>query len=131
MDEQPNDSRPSHETDQNRNETTSAGGNVDAPTPWEASNGDWTFVTQDQYDPAEPRDLTTVIVSAIAEAEEVPITDIRSPPLYEVVDVAGIRDTLFGRPEAGGSGTDSTIEFRYNQYRVSVEADGWVTVSRR
>ena len=131
MDEQRDDSSPSTETNQKRNETISSGGAVDAPTPGGEPDGGWTYVTQVQYDPDEPSDLTTVIIGAIAEAEEVPITEVKSPPLYEVVDIASIDDALFGRPEANENDTDSVVEFRYNQYKVSVEANGWVTVSDR
>ncbi|MFC4986380.1 HalOD1 output domain-containing protein [Saliphagus infecundisoli] len=94
-------------------------------------NEGWGFITQAHYDPDDSRDLTTVIVRAVAEAEDVPPTEIKNPPLYEVVDIAGIDDALFGRPEAHQSGMGSTVEFRYNGYKVSVEADGWVTVSDR
>jgi hypothetical protein len=131
MDEKRSDSSPSTKTDEKGNETPSAGDTIDAPTPKSALNGGWTFVTQAHYDPDERRDLTTVIIGAVAEAEDVPITEIENPPLYEVVDIAGIDDALFGRPEANRNGTNSTVEFRYNGYKVSVEADGWVTVSDR
>jgi hypothetical protein len=133
MDEKRSESSPSTETetDEKNNETPSTDDTLDAPTPQSAPNGGWTFVTQAHYDPDEPRDLTTVIIGAVAEAEDVPITEIENPPLYEVVDIAGIDDALFGRPEASRNGTDSTVEFRYNGYKVSVKSDGWVTVSDR
>ncbi|USZ73556.1 HalOD1 output domain-containing protein [Natronosalvus halobius] len=131
MDEKRSDSNPSTETKENRTEipddddTHGASGRESTP------DGSWTFVTQAHYNPDESRDLTTVIIGAVAEAEDVPITEITNPPLYEVVDIAGIDDALFGRPEANRNGTDSTVEFRYHGYKVSVEADGWVTVSER
>jgi hypothetical protein len=131
MDEKRSDSSPSTKTDEKGNETRSADDTLDAPTPKSAPNGGWTFVTQAHYDSDGRRDLTTVIIGAVAEAEDVPITEIENPPLYEVVDIAGIDDALFGRPEANRNGTNSTVEFRYNDYKVSVETDGWVTVSDR
>ena len=131
MDEKKSSSSPSSEPNENRNETTSADDTLDAPSSGKATGGGWTFVTQAHYDPDEPRDLTTVIVSAIAEAEGVPIVEVKNPPLYEVVDIAGIDDALFGRPEANLNGTESSVEFRYNGYKVGIEADGWVTVSSR
>ena len=97
----------------------------------ESTDGGWSFVAQAHYDPSEPRDLTTVIVGAIAEAEGVSITEVLSPPLYDVVDVAAMESALFGRPDVSPEGTQSGVEFRYNAYRVNVEADGWVTVSAR
>lgn len=132
MDEKPDESSPSRNPEQNRTETTSPGGTKDAPPSREASGERvWTYVTQAHYDPDNERDLTTVVVSAIAEAEEVPITEIKSPPLYEVVDIASIDDALFERPDTSKNDTESIVEFRYNQYKVSVEANGWVTVSAR
>ena len=127
MDEKRSDSSPSAETDEKRTEAPSADDTLNAGAP----NGGWTFVTQAHYDPDEPRDLSTVIIGAVAEAEDVPITEIKNPPLYEVVDIAGIDDALFGRPEANRNGANSTVAFRYNSYKVSVKADGWVTVSSR
>lgn len=129
MDENSDHSSPSKKTDQKRGETESVDGMWDGPSPGEDADEDWTFMTQAHYDPEERRDLTTVIIGAIAEAEGVPMIEIRSPPLYEVVDIASIEDALFGRPDANRDGTTSTVESRYNQYKVSVEADGWVTVS--
>ena len=128
MDEKRTGSSPSTETDEKRSETTSPEDTLDAPTPGETPDGGWAFVTQAHYDPDEPRDLTTVIVGAIAEAEDVPIVEIEHPPLFDVVDVAGIDDALFGRPEANRDGTESRVEFRYDGYKVCVEADGWVIV---
>ena len=131
MDEKRSSSNPGSDTDQNRTETTAADGTPDASTPEETPDGGWADVTQAHYDPAGDRDLTTVIVSAIADAEGVPIVDIKNPPLYEVVDIAGIDAALFGRPEADRNGTTSTVEFRYNEYKVSVESDGWVSAFSR
>lgn len=101
-----------------------------APTT-DRTDGGWAFEAQDQYNPTESSDLTTVIIGAIAKAEGVSITEVRSPPLYEVVDIAAIEQALFGRHDVSANGTESSVEFRYNEYKVSVEADGWVTVSKR
>lgn len=131
MDEKRSISNPIRDTDQKRNETKVTDGTLDASTSGKTPDGGWADVTQAHYDPAEDHDLTTVIIWAIADAEGVPIVDIKNPPLYEVVDIAGIDNALFGRSEANQNGTDSTMEFRYNGYKVSVEADGWVSVSRR
>ena len=54
---------------------------VDAPTTRDAPE-DWTYAAQAHYDTDKTRNLTTVIIGAIAEAEDVPITEIKSPPLY-------------------------------------------------
>ena len=131
MDEKQPDSRPSNQTEQERNGTTSANRTPTAPTPRDTPDGGWAFVTQAHYDPEESRDLTTVIIGAIADAEDVPIVEVRDPPLYEVVDIAGVDDALFGRPDRKENGTTSSVEFRYNQHKVSVKSDGWVTVTDR
>lgn len=131
MDKKRKDSSPSNDAAQERTETTSSPRTLDAPTPEGTPDGGWSFVAQAQYDPEEPRDLTTVIIDAIAEAENAPIVEVKTPPLYEVVDVPGIESALFDRPAGKGEGTASTVEFRYNQYKVSVESDGWVTVADR
>lgn len=96
-----------------------------------ATDGGLTAEAQANFDPAESRSLTTVIIEAIAEAEGVSITEVLSPPLYEVVDVEAMEVALFGPPGAPRNGTASAVEFQYNDYKVSVVSDGWVTVSRR
>ncbi|WP_224335647.1 HalOD1 output domain-containing protein [Haloprofundus halobius] len=131
MDEKQSDSSSRDDTNQHSNETISPTETVDTLTPRESSDEGWTFVTQAHYDPTEARDLTTVIITAIADAEDVPIVDIRDPPLYEVVDVEAIENALFSPPEANRDNTHSTVGFRFNEYEVSVETDGWVTVYRR
>lgn len=131
MDEKQSDPSPSNETDQHHNEILSTNETPETPMSGELPDGGWTVVTQAKYDPEEPRDLTTVIISAIADAEGVPIVDVQNPPLYEVVDIAGIDSALFGRSRNNECGTESTVEFRYNEYKVAVEDDGWVTVSDR
>lgn len=129
MDEKQTDSSRLNETDPEHDEATSPSGTPDMSGPDGAPDSGWSFVTQAQYDPDDTQDLTTVIVGAIADADDVPIVEVQDPPLYEVVDVAGIESALFDRPR--GDGVASTLEFRYNQYKVSVESDGWVTVADR
>ena len=88
------------------------------------------FVTQAHYERESHRDLTTEIIFAIADAEDVAPTEIKEPPLYECVDVASIEDGFFG-PQVAGHARDSegSVSFRYNQYHVEVASDGWITVS--
>lgn len=131
MDEKQTRSSHSSDTDENRSETIATDDPFNASAASGLSDGGWTFVTQAHYDPEEPRDLTTVVVRAIAEAEGVSIDQVRDPPLYDVVDIAGIDAALFGRPDADRSGTGSSVEFRYDGYKVAIEADGWVTVLGR
>lgn len=105
----------------------------DLPTGREVPEGvDWRQVSQTRFDRSEPMGLTTVIVYAIADAEGVSPGDIRSPPLYEVVDTAALEAAFFG--SEGGSGADdprNSTEFMYRGYRVVVRSDGWVLVHER
>ncbi|NKE35788.1 hypothetical protein GWG54_08135 [Natronococcus sp. JC468] len=69
------------------------------------------------------------MVFAIAEAEGISPSEVKSPPLYDSVDVAGVEDAFFGSDSGNGSrrGT-GTVEFRYTEYLVKVRSDGWVEV---
>lgn len=88
-------------------------------------------VTQRHYDPGGRRELTTTIVFAVAEAEGVPPSELRSPPLYDAVDVPAIENAFFGANGDRGSRKGvGSIEFRYTGYLVTVRNDGWVQVSR-
>lgn len=87
-------------------------------------------VEQRAYDPAAGPDLTTVIVEAVAAAEGVEFTSIKEPPLYEVVDIAAVKDALFGATESDTRGvTGGSLDFEYRGYRITVRADGWVQVA--
>lgn len=101
---------------------------MDVETTTHSADEGWVLEAQAHYDPAESRDLATVITGAIAEAEDVSITEVLSPRLYEVVDIAGMEAALFGRPDVSKNGTESAVEFRYHEYKIHVEDDGWVTV---
>jgi len=86
-------------------------------------------VAQRQYEPTGNEELTTAIVGAIAAAENVSPSEVKSPPLYESVDVPAIEDAFFG-PEAAGESRKcvGTIEFQYTDYLVKVRSDGWIHV---
>jgi len=101
--------------------------NEDKPTT--ETDKHWSQVIQRHYDPDGSEELTTVIIYAIAEARGVSPIKVKSPPLYEVVDVPAIENTFFGPDVAGDSrrGT-GTVEFQYTNYLVRVESDGWVQV---
>jgi hypothetical protein len=87
----------------------------------------WRQVAQRHFDPDGDEELTTAIVFAIAEAEGVSPRDVKSPPLYEVIDVTGVENALFGL----GTRVETrrgVVEFRYGEYRLKVEGDGWILV---
>ncbi|MFD1687176.1 HalOD1 output domain-containing protein [Halobellus litoreus] len=88
-----------------------------------------TQVAQRHYEPNGQVELTTAIIYAIAEAEGVSPSELKSPPLYESVDVPAIEDAFFGPDVAGDSRQGvGTVEFQYTDYLVKVQSDGWIRV---
>lgn len=89
----------------------------------------WTQAAQRHFDPDQDGELTTAIVYAIAAAEGVSPSDVKSPPLYESIDASALQDTFFG-PDVVGVDRQGigTVEFRYDDYRVTVQSDGWIQV---
>lgn len=87
----------------------------------------WSQVAQRHYDPDRRDELTTAIVYTIAEAEGVSPSELKSPPLYETVDVPAIEAAFFGPDvrERSRQGV-GTVEFRYTEYLVKVRSDGWI-----
>ncbi|SIR20512.1 hypothetical protein SAMN05421858_1819 [Haladaptatus litoreus] len=92
-------------------------------------NTTWNLVTQANYDRDGDHDLTTTIIAAIADHEDVSPTEITQPVLYDCVDIAALEDAFFG-PKARGEKRDSigTAEFQYGEYRVEVASSGWVSI---
>lgn len=92
-------------------------------------NTHWQQAAQRLYEPDRDGGLTTAVVFALADAGDVSPNEVKSPPLYEVVDVAGIEQAFFGADngEQSRQGT-GTVEFRYNAYLVKVRSDGWIQV---
>ncbi|MFB6135584.1 MAG: HalOD1 output domain-containing protein [Halobacteriaceae archaeon] len=95
-------------------------------------DGEWQTVEQRAYDRHGGADLTTIVIEAVAAAEGVDSTAIKEPKLYDVVDVGGIENQLFG-PRGTGQRTDTrtTVAFCYRGCRVTVTDDGWVKVAKR
>ncbi|WP_254545856.1 HalOD1 output domain-containing protein [Halomarina pelagica] len=88
-----------------------------------------TLVHQRPYDPDGDTELTVEIVYAVAAAEDVPPVEVRSPSLYECVDVVAIEDAFFGPEVAGASRAGfGNVEFRYRDYLVRIRSDGWIMV---
>lgn len=102
---------------------------VDRRVPPDA---EWEAVVQVPHEPSEGYDLTTTVVYAVAEAEGVAPGDVKSPPLYDVVDAAALDAALFssdGPPDAGDD--VRSTDFMYRGHRVVVRGDGWVVVYGR
>lgn len=105
------------------------GGTASDDDPTLESGAPRVQTVQRHYDPEQDEELTTAIVFAIAEAEGIPATDIRSPRLYDCVDAAALEETFFGldvtdRPRR----SVGSVEFRYDDYLVKVRSDGWIQV---
>ena len=106
------------------------GGNGIDDEPTLAGETPWQPVAQRHYEPDRDGDLTTAIVYAIADAENVDPIEVTAPPLYDCVDVAGIEQAFFGpTAEVAPRGGTGTLEFRYTGYLVTVRSDGWIQVS--
>jgi hypothetical protein len=105
------------------------GGIMDEDDPTSGADTRWSQVAQRHYEPDGSAELTTAIIYAIAEAEGVSPSEVKSPPLYESVDVPAIEDAFFGPNVAGESRQGvGTVEFHHTDYRVKVRSDGWVQV---
>lgn len=86
-------------------------------------------VSQRHYDPGEDADLTTVIVSAIADGRGICPSEVKDPPLYQIVDAAAIEATFFGRDSTTSRVGSGAVEFQYEEYHITVQSDGWVLVN--
>ncbi|KZX49592.1 hypothetical protein AV929_20655 [Haloarcula sp. K1] len=97
--------------------------------PTSSANTHGTQVAQRHYEPNGQGELTTAIIYAIAEADGVSPREVKSPPLYDSVDVPAIEKAFF-RPNVGAGSRQGvgTVEFQYTDYLVKVQSDGWVRV---
>ncbi|MFC7132080.1 MULTISPECIES: HalOD1 output domain-containing protein [Salinibaculum] len=89
----------------------------------------WRQVAQQHYQPTQDEELTTTIIYALADAENVSPTALKSPPLYRTFDVESLPPTFFDESGASGSREGpSSVTFRYREYVVAVRSDGWIQV---
>lgn len=92
----------------------------------------WELVVQTPFEVTESDGLTTTIVYAVAEAEDIAPRDLKHPPLFDVVDTAALEAAFFGdRERQRVHDPNSSTEFMYRDYRVVVKSDGWVLVYER
>ncbi|WP_255151564.1 HalOD1 output domain-containing protein [Halorarius halobius] len=95
-----------------------------------SEDADWGVIEQRAYDPESDQDLTTVVIEAVAAAEDEPVASIKEPLLYEVVDIAAVNDALFGTKLTDTKGvTGGSLDFEYRGFRITVRGDGWVQVA--
>lgn len=104
-------------------------GITDEDDPTSGADTHWSQVAQRHYEPDGKGELTTAIIYAIAEAEGVSPSEVKSPPLYECVDAAAIEDAFFGQDvsEESRQGVGK-VEFQYTDFLVKVRSDGWIQV---
>ncbi|WP_254272199.1 HalOD1 output domain-containing protein [Haloarcula marina] len=88
----------------------------------------WRQTAQRHYDPEEGTEFVTEIVAAIAAAREVGLHEVKSPPLYECIDAPALERTFFESPAHRFQYEDGAVEFRYAEFLVRVQNDGWITV---
>ena len=104
-------------------------GLTNSSDPANDADTNWSQVAQRNYEPDGQGELTTTIIYAIAEAKDVSPTEVKSPPLYESVDVPAIEDAFFGPDTATESRQGvGTVAFQYTDYLVKVRSDGWIHV---
>jgi len=104
-------------------------GTIDSDDSTSSADTHQSQVAQRHYNPNGNGELTTAIIYTIAEAEDVCPSEMKLPPLYESVDVPAIENAFFGPNAAGGSRQCvGKIEFRYADYLVKVQSDGWIQV---
>ena len=89
---------------------------------------DWRVVSLSHYDPVEAHDLTSTIIYAIADVEQLDPVDLKNPALYDCIDVSAIEHSLFGPNRGREKQNTGSIQFAFGDYRISVQSDGWVLV---
>lgn len=73
----------------------------------------------------ENENLSQLVVEALANAEGVPPAKL-DPPLFEVIDPDALNRLFADTPSAAR--LNGRVAFDYNDYRVFVEEDGYVSV---
>ena len=97
--------------------------------PTHDGDAQWHQLAQRHYDPERDAELTTAIVYTVADAKEIEPNQLKSPLLYDVVDVPAIETAFFEGSANGDSppGT-GTVEFRFDGHLVKIRSDGWIQV---
>lgn len=89
----------------------------------------WRQVSRNHYDAESSESLTTAIISAIADASAVSPTTLRSPPLYETIDLPALEKIFFGVGDSASvQASVGALAFRYADHLVELQSDGWIRV---
>ena len=92
-----------------------------------AQDSTWELAIQRPINPEAGKGLTTTIIRAVAEVEGILPTDVKHPPLYEVVDAAALSESIVDANEARQDReTIMSTAFIYRGHRIVVTGDGWV-----
>lgn len=114
--------------DDTNHQDTTAAINRSVQVPEEAK---WELEIQVPFDAGEQHDLTSAIIVGVARTEDVSPTDIKQPPLYQILDVAALEEAFFGSDNIGQrSDNFRSVEFMYRGHRIVVRSDAWVQVYR-
>jgi hypothetical protein len=85
------------------------------------------LLAQQHYDQEDRVSLSTVVLTAIADARGVDAVDVREPVLHDVVDVEAVESLLFSTSTNGDRDrTDGAVTFEYDRTEVVVRSNGWV-----
>lgn len=92
-------------------------------------NPRWRLAAQRHYDPSGDVELTTAVIFAVAEARGVDPSDVKSPVLYDVVDIPAIEKGFFDREIKSESLQETgVVEFSYDELQVQIKHDGWIQI---
>jgi hypothetical protein len=87
-------------------------------------------LTEVRYDPDSDQELAAVIVQAIADQTGTETGTYRESPLHDYIDVGAIETLLFGTQPGQSTGpATQTITFQYQNFLVTVRADGVIQLS--
>ncbi len=105
------------------------GGTDSSDDPSLTQDIEWQQAAQRMYEPDRDGELTKAIVFALADADGVPPNELKSPPLYEMIDVPAIEKVFFRSTSTEfNRQVTGVIEFRYIEYLVNVRSDGRISV---
>lgn len=103
--------------------------NINGSESMDASPTSWEMAHQTHYDRDSDSNLTTEIIFGLAEVKGVEPTELKEPTLHDCIDVGALENTFFGPDGRRDSReTNGQVEFRYAEYQVVVQDDGWILI---
>jgi len=84
----------------------------------------------ERYDPDGDRDLSVVILEAVAILGERPMEMLRNEPLYDTIEIGAVETLLFGPQQGDVMNTARrTVTFEYSGYLIHIHGDGRILLS--